>query len=122
MDKVIIDTSACHVQTRKPIVIQTRFRNICRKDLLCNNPALLKTGERKINDETQPTQKRLIQHTPHISRQNSKTVIRFHTLQEVADLDICIAIVTVLYLASLAEQGVRLVKKQNCAATLRRIE
>ena len=58
----------------------------------------------------------------HVGRQDRQAAVRLHALQQVADLDVGVAVVAVLDLAALAEQRVGLVEEQDRAALLRRVE
>ena len=57
-----------------------------------------------------------------VGRQDREAAIGLHPLQQIGDLDIGVAVVTVLHLAAFAEQRVGLVEQQHRAAVLRRVE
>src|SRR5918995_51978 len=54
-------------------------------------------------------------------KMRSQIRVRLHTLQEVAALDVGVAVVAVLDLAALAEECVGLVEEQHRPALLRRV-
>src|ERR1051325_10671721 len=72
----------------------------------------------KLDNETNATHEGLVQCALHIGRQNRQAAVGLDSLQQVVDLDICIAIVAVFHLAAFAKQRIRLVKKENRAAIL----
>src|SRR5439155_20870208 len=55
----------------------------------------------------------------HVRRQDGQTVIDFHPLKQIADLDVGITIVAVLDFTAFSKQSVGFVKKQNCSAFFR---
>ena len=57
-----------------------------------------------------------------VGRQDGQAAIGLHPLQQVADLDVGVAVVAVLDLAPLAEEGVGLVEEEDRAAVLGRVE
>src|SRR5262249_42907989 len=72
-------------------------------------------GSGKIHDEGKAAQKSRIEVLPHVRCENRKSLVRFHSLQQVCDLDVCIPVVRILDLAALTEQSVGFVDK-NCGA------
>ncbi len=58
----------------------------------------------------------------HVGRQDRQAAVRLHALQQVADLDVGVAVVAVLDLGALAEQRVGLVEEQDRPAALGRVE
>ena len=63
-----------------------------------------------------------IERALQVGRQDRQAAIGLHPLQQIADLDIGVAVVAVLHLAALAEQRVGLVEQQDRAAVFRRVE
>ena len=57
-----------------------------------------------------------------VRRQDRQAAVDLHPLQQVADLDVGVAVVAVLHLAALAEERVGLVEEQDRAAVLGGIE
>src|SRR6266568_1777729 len=89
-----------------------------RKQLTPDLPALPDIGERELDDELQPPQKRLV-HVPfQVRRQDSDALVGLDALQQVTDLDVGVAIVRVFHLGPLSEQCVRLVEQQHRATPL----
>ena len=68
--------------------------------------AMRGVGKWELHDETQAAQKCLVERAAMIGRQDREAAVRFHPLQQVTDLDICVAIVTVFDFGPLAEQCV----------------
>src|SRR5204863_1007833 len=103
-------------------IVETRGLRLERKGAGPDGPSLCQTWKREIDDEPQPTEERLIERALHIGREDRQPRVRLHPLEQVVDLDVGVAIVAVLDLAALPEQGVRLVEEQNRAAAVGRIE
>jgi len=74
---------------------------------------MLVIREWKIDNEMHAAKKRLVDILPEIGRQNRYPFILLHLLQEITDLDIRVAIVRILYLRPLAEQGIGFVEEQD---------
>ena len=53
-----------------------------------------------------------------VGRQNRHAIVGLHALQQIADLDICIAIMGITYFRALAEKSISLIKKENGVARL----
>src|SRR4051794_13192740 len=83
---------------------------------------LVHVREREVDDEADPPRERLIQGIALVRGEDREAAVGLHALQEVADLDVGIAVVAVLDLGALAEERVRLVEEQDRAAALRRVE
>ena len=81
-----------------------------------------RVGERERDDEAQPPQERGVERLLHVRRQDREAAVGLHALQQVADLDVGVAVVAVLDLGPLAEERVRLVEEQDRAARLGRVE
>ena len=60
-----------------------------------------------------PAREGFIHVVSKIRRKNDDPVVLIHSLKQVSDLDICVAVVSVLYLRTLAEQCIGLVKKED---------
>ena len=58
----------------------------------------------------------------HVRREDRQAAVGLHALQQVADLDVRVAVVAVLDLGALAEQRVGLVEEQHRAARLGGVE
>ena len=58
----------------------------------------------------------------HVGGQDGQAAVRLHALQQIADLDVGVAVVAVLDLAALAEQRIGLVEQQDRAAVLGGVE
>ena len=84
-------------------------------------PALL-VRERKVHDEPKAPHEGLVERPLHVRGEYREAAIGLHPLQKVADLDVRVAVVAVLHLAPLAEEGVSLVEEQDGASVLRRVE
>jgi hypothetical protein len=57
-----------------------------------------------------------------VGREDRETAVGLYSLEELADLDVCLAVVAVLHLGPLAHQRVCLVEEEDCAAFLGRVE
>ena len=108
---------------REPVEINVVVERSLRwKCGLPDKPAILLIWKRELDDEAHSADECFVHVLAQIRRQNSDALILFHLLQQVADLDIGVAVVSVLDFRPLAEQRVRLVEKQNRVARLRRVE
>ena len=72
-------------------------------------------GQRELDGEVQPPHERVVHVAAEVGRQHDGPVVLLHPLQQVADLDVGVAVVRVLDLAALAEQRVGLVEEQDRA-------
>src|SRR6266699_3431704 len=73
-------------------------------------------------DETQAAHEGSVQGILHVGGQDSKATIRLHTLQQVVNFDVGVAVVAVLDFAALAEEGVGLVEEEDGPAVFGGIE
>ena len=78
--------------------------------------------KRKLHHEPQPAQERWIERLLHVRGQDGQAAIRFHPLEQIADLDVCVAVVAVFHFAALPEKRIGFVEEQDRAAFLRCIE
>jgi hypothetical protein len=99
----VANVAACDVKARELPVIKPFSRSFCGKDALPDARAQVRVGERERDDKAQAAQKRLVERRAHVGRQDGKSPIRLHPLQEVTDLDVCVAIMAVSYLTPFAE-------------------
>src|ERR1700692_1244669 len=63
-----------------------------------------------------------IERMAHVGGQNCHAAITVHTLQQVTDFQVGVAIMAVAYFAAFAEKGIRLVEQENRAAFLGGVE
>ena len=84
--------------------------------------ALGRVREREAHDEADPAQERAVDRVLGVRRQDREAAVGLHALEQVADLDVRVAVVAVLDLAALAEQRVGLVEEQDRPAGLGRVE
>ena len=114
----VLDVAASDLELlREPVVIQVRaHRGLAWKVRLPDQLAADGIGKRKIDDTLDPPGKRLIHVLAQIGGENHDALIRFHALQQVAGLNIGIAVVRVGDFRPLAKQRVRLIKEENCIA------
>ena len=79
-------------------------------------------GEGELDRHVQTADKGVVHVLAQVGRQDDDTIVLLNALQEIANLDIGVAIVGVLHLRALTEQRVRFVKEQDAIAALRGIE
>ena len=73
-------------------------------------------------DEVSLPRERLIHVTRPVAGQDGDALVFLHALQQVADLEVCVAVVRVPGLRSLSEERIRLVEEQHRAGGLRLVE
>src|SRR5262249_28090819 len=78
--------------------------------------------EGEVDDESEPALESGVQRSLLIAGEDGEAAIGLHALQEVAHLDIGVAVVAVLDFAALAEEGVGLVEEQDRASVLGSVE
>src|SRR5579859_7086496 len=69
----------------------------------------------KLQHETNAPKESRVERATQIRRKNSQTSVRFHALQQIADLDIGVAVVTIFDFAALTKQRVGFVEKEDGA-------
>ena len=67
----------------------------------------------------EPADERLVHVLAEVRREDGDAVVVLHPLEQVADLDVGVAVVGVAHLGALAEQGVGLVEEQDGVRALR---
>ena len=117
-----MDVSACDIQARQPVVVESIFRRVLRKYPLPDRLSLGRSREGKAHNKPQAPQESRVQRALHVGRQDGEPAIRFHPLQQVVDLDIGIAVMAVFDFTAFAKQSVGFVEEENRAAVLRRVE
>ena len=116
------DVAAGNRKARKLFQIERIGRRFRGKNAAPDFRALHLVGKGKLHDKAQPPQERRVERFLHVRRENRETAIGLHPLQQVADFDICVAIVAVFHLAPFAEKRVGFVEEQHRAAFLGRVE
>ena len=69
--------------------------------------------QRELDDEAQPAQERLVEVLLAVGGEDREALEALHALEQVADLEVGVAVVRVLDLGALAEQRVGLVEEQD---------
>src|SRR2546430_3528262 len=121
-ERDVADVAAGDVQARKLLVVETLPRSPGREDASPDLRPLLGVRERELDDEAKAPQEGRIERALLVRRQDREPAIRLHSLEEVAYLDVRVAVVAVLDLAALPEEGVRLVEEEDRAPLLGRVE
>src|SRR4030095_10762245 len=116
------DAAPGDVELRQQPPVEAVRRRVDREDPAPDLGSLNLVGEWEVDDEPDPPEERGVQRRLLVCREYRKAAIRLHPLEEVADLDVGVAIVAVLDLAALAENRVGLVEEQDRAADLRCVE
>ncbi len=114
------DAAARDIQLGQATDIESVSGSLFRENAPPNFRAQRCVGKWKLDDEADPPEKGWVERTLYISGQDSQSPIRLHSLQQVANLDVGVAIMAVFYLAPFAEKSVGFVEKQNRARTFRR--
>ena len=97
-------------------------RGLRREDAAPDLGPLGGVRERELDDEAQPAQEGRVERVLEVGGQDRQAPVGLHALEQVADLDVGVAVVAVLDLAALAEQGVGLVEEEDGAALLGGVE
>ena len=79
-------------------------------------------GKREFDDEAEPPDEGLVDVLPEVRREDRDALVLLHPLQQVADLDVRVAVVRVLHFGALAEERIRFVEEQNRLARIRLVE
>jgi hypothetical protein len=85
-------------------------------DLLPDPAAVRDAWQLEFHRGVQPAHERLVHVAAQVGGEHDDAVVLFHLLQQVADLDVGVAVVGVAYLRALAEQGVGLIEEQDGVA------
>src|SRR6202000_3120801 len=104
------------VQLRQLLVVEAARGGSSRKNVLPDGLPVRRIGKGKVDGEAQPALEGGVKQRAQIGGQNGQPLICLHALQQVADLDVGVAIVAVAYLAAFAEQGIGLVEEQQRSA------
>src|SRR5712672_3008968 len=104
------------VQSRKTFYV----KSICGSGIWkCAAPdlgTLLDFRKRKINHKPYAPKECLIERALAIGGENGQPAIGFHSLQQVADFNVCVTVMTVFDFTALAEQRIGFVEQQNRGA------
>src|SRR5207237_387808 len=84
--------------------------------------AMLRIRKWEVNEETNALEKRAIQAFVAVGGEDRQPLIFFRPLEQVAQLDISIAVVVVLHFATLAEQHIGFIEQEERAAFLCGVE
>src|SRR5204863_7707201 len=114
--------AARHVELREPPGVAAAERRLAWEDPAPDLRALMRVGERKLDGEAEASQKGWIEGLPLVRREDREAAVGLHPLQEVADLDVRVAVVAVLHLAAPAEERIGLVEEQDRAALVGGVE
>src|SRR5262245_40018123 len=99
----IADIAACDIESRKFGRIEILGRRTFRENPAPNFSSLWDVWKWKLHNKTDPAQERRVERLLHIGRENRQTAVRFHTLEQVADFDVGIAVVAVLDFTAFTE-------------------
>ena len=92
--------------------------HVGREERLPDAQPVLLLGEGEVDGELQPPGEGLVQVGAQVGGQDGHAVVGLHALQQVADLDVGVAVVGVLDLGALAEERVGLVEEEDGVAAL----
>ncbi len=109
------DTLSC----ASTLVVELRGGCVRREDALPDVGSRGLVGEGELHDEADPPHERRVESVLHVGGEDRNPAVGLHLLEQVADLEVGVAIVAVAHLAALAEQGVGLVEEQDRAALRR---
>ena len=116
----VADVAAGDVETGQPVVVQAVARGVVGEDPPPDLGALGGLGERELDHEPDPAQECGVEVVLLVGRQDRQTPVALHPLEQVADLDVGVAVVAVLELGALAEEGVGLVEEEDARPPPRR--
>src|SRR6476661_3128382 len=114
----VLDVTARGVQSRQPLNVQTFGGSRFGK---CPSPdfsPLFNFRKREINHEPYATQKGLVQSALAIRGEYGQPAIGLHALQQIADFDIGIAIMTVFDFAAFPKECVGFIEQEHRSAFL----
>src|SRR5215467_3790504 len=97
-------------------------RSALRNVLLPDPVAVCLVRKWEFNRKVHAAKEPVIDVAPQIGRQHHQPIEFFHTLQQVIDLDIGIAIMSILYLRAFAEKSVSFIEEQDCVAVFSLLE
>src|SRR5260370_30502459 len=117
-----MDAAAVQVEAGQPVIVQPVGGRIRWKYLLPHAPALRRSREWEVDDEAQAAREGRVEGALHVGGENCQAPVGFHTLQQVVDLDVGVAVMAVLDLAAFAEKGIRFVKEEDGPPALGSVE
>src|SRR5437870_4799051 len=121
-ERDIADVAAADVESSQLVLVQSACRRAGGEYAPPDLGPLKHVRERELNDEADASQKSRIQRPLEVGRQDGQPAVGLHALQQIADLDVRVAIVAIFHFAALAEEGIGLVKQQNHATLFSGVE
>src|SRR6185437_10207561 len=122
IERDVPDISAGKIKTSQLSVIEA-FRGHCgRKHPLPDAAAHGLIGKWEPNQERDPAQERGIEIDAKIACEDCKAAIRLDALQQIADLNVCVAIMAVADFTASPEERVGFIEEENRAGIFRRVE
>ena len=118
----VADAAAGDVEPREPRVVEPARRRLRREDAAPDRLALRRIRHGEVHDEAQAALEGAIERGLLVAREDRQAAVGLDALQQVAHLDVGVAVVAVPDLAALAEQRVGLVEEQDRAAVLGGVE
>src|SRR5689334_15457162 len=118
----VANVSPGNAETGEPRHVEILRRRLGRKYAPPDLRAVRRVGKGKLDHKTKPAQKSIIDGRLQIGGQDRETAIGLHSLQQVTDLYVGVAIVTVFHFASFAKEGVGFVEEQHRAAFVGSVE
>lgn len=117
-ERDVADGATGQLDPGQPLVVQGRRRRGDGEDAAPDGRALRCAGERKLDDEPQSADERVVHGALEIGREDGEARVRFHALEEIGNLQVGVAIAAVVDLAAFPEQRVGFVEQQDRAAAL----
>ena len=109
----VLDVAAAELEPlgQKAEIDVARQRRLPRPDALPDPPAIGRVGKRERHHECEAADERIVEVLPQVAREDRDAVVALDALQQVADLEIRVAIMGIAHFGPLAEQRVRLVEQ-----------
>ena len=121
VERDVADVSPGNAETSEPGDVEILRRRLGRKYAPPNFGAMRRIGKGKLDHETKPPQKRVVDGRFQISRKNRETAVGLHSLKQVTDFYVGVTVVTVFDFASFSEERIRFVEEQHGAAIVGRV-
>src|SRR6266849_150038 len=118
----VANVPARHVKAGQLLDVETIGWRRARKYTSPDLSSEQLVGEWEVDHETKATEEGRVKRFLHVGGQDGQTPICLHSLQEVADLDVGVAVVAVLDLAPAPEESVRLVEQEAATGLLGGVE
>src|SRR6266545_942323 len=122
VERDVADVASSYTEAGEELRLQSLDRRLFREDAAPDLLPLRRFGERELDDEAEAAQERRVERVLEVRGEDREPAVGLHALEQIADLDVGVAVVAVLDLGTFAEQGVGLVEEEDGPAFLGGVE